>query len=125
MIHGTNIMEIPFAVIPKIRIPIGLSYMQLLGFNTFKYLFKILGIPSLLVYDLHPYELGKVKSYNKLPIKTKVGYYRSQKLYSDPFVIFEKFIKYILLKGYVSEYMSKVYYDMIGKVPTWQWKSES
>jgi peptidoglycan/xylan/chitin deacetylase (PgdA/CDA1 family) len=124
MVKDTNIMEIPFAVIPKIRIPIGLSYMQLLGMDVFTHLFKIFGIPSLLVYDFHTYELGKVSSYDKLSFATKMGYYRSQKKYKDPFTVFERFIKFIISKQYESKYLSNIYHDLKQKVPIWNWSSQ-
>jgi hypothetical protein len=117
-------MEIPFTVIPRMRIPIGLSYMQLLGFNTFLLLFKLCGLPELIVYDLHTYELGKVRSYSYLPLIPKLGYYRAQNMYEDPAGIFERFVKYLLALGYQSKYMIDVYNDLKSNVTSWSWKGD-
>ena len=123
-VHDSNIMEIPFAVVPKIRIPIGLSYMQLLGLNTFKLMFKLFGLPKLLVYDFHTYELGKVASYKDLPRFEKIGYYRSQNSYKDPIDVFEAFVKYILHLGYKSKYMIDVYNEVKPNISTWVWNGD-
>jgi peptidoglycan/xylan/chitin deacetylase (PgdA/CDA1 family) len=121
VIKGTKIMEIPFSVIPKIRIPMGLSYMQLLGLDAFKFLLKIFGMPSMIVFDFHTYELGRVESYSKLPFMSKMGYFRSQRMYNDPFTVFEKFVEYILSKGYKSEYLSFLYTKFRTSAFEWEW----
>jgi peptidoglycan/xylan/chitin deacetylase (PgdA/CDA1 family) len=121
IIKGTKIMEIPFSVIPKIKIPFGLSYMQLLGLDAFKFLLKIFGAPSMIVFDFHTYELGKVESYFKLPLMSKIGYFRSQRMYEDPFNVFEKFIEYVLSKGYKSEYLSFLYTKFKTSAMEWEW----
>jgi Polysaccharide deacetylase len=124
IIKDSSIVEIPFAVVPKIRIPIGLSYMQLLGLNAFKCLFRVFGLPDLIVYDFHSYELGKVLSYNDLPPLAKLGYYRAQNMYQDPLSVFEEFVKYILYKGYEMKYIADVYNDMKSRVPIWEWNGD-
>lgn len=121
IIKGTKLMEIPFSVIPYIKIPIGLSYMQLLGFSWFKTFFKIFGIPPLIVFDFHTYELGRVRSYDELPMSLKIGYYRSQRLYNDPINVLEKFISFITQKGYTSITLSDVYNRFYNIAPTWEW----
>jgi peptidoglycan-N-acetylglucosamine deacetylase len=120
-VKESNLIEIPFAVVPKIRIPIGLSYMQLLGLNTFKFFFKVFGLPELIVYDFHTYELGRVPSYSRLPMLEKFIYYRAQKMYCNPANVFEDFVKYILSKDYESKYMIDVYKEIKSKVSIWKW----
>jgi peptidoglycan/xylan/chitin deacetylase (PgdA/CDA1 family) len=121
VIKDSNLIEIPFAVIPKIRLPIGLSYMQIIGINTFKFLSKIFGLPDLIVYDFHSYELGKLSSYQKLSLSGRMGYYRAQRTYKDPFSVFGKFVEYILSKGYESKYMIDVYNQVKDRAPEWGW----
>ena len=121
IIKDTEILEIPFSVIPKIRTPIGLSYIQLLGLDTFKALFKLFGIPPLIIFDFHSYELGKVKSYDSLSLPMKAGYYRAQKMYNDPFDVLEKFIHYLREKEYESRYMFDIYKEKINNSPVWDW----
>jgi hypothetical protein len=117
----SKLVEIPFSVLPRIRIPISLSYMQLIGFNNFKFLFKIFGLHSPIIYDFHTYELGKVKSYQQLPLNPKIGYFRSQNLYHDPATVFESFIGFILREGYQSRYMMELYDEVKPSLTSWSW----
>jgi hypothetical protein len=95
--------------------------MQLFGLNTFKFLFSLFGFPSTIVYDFHTYELGRTPSYNELKLIPKLGYYRAQRTYSKPALVFEEFVKYILAKGYRSKYMVDVYEGMKPGLPSWRW----
>lgn len=124
MLKGSNILELPFAVIPKLRIPISLSYMQMLGLSTFKFFFLLFGLPEILVYDFHTYELGKVASYNKLPQSAKLGYYRAQRIYNDPASVLDGFVRYILSRGYESKYMIDVYGEVKSNALNWEWKKD-
>ena len=123
-IKGSSLIEIPYGVVPRIRIPISLSYMQLLGLETFKFLFRFFGLPNLIVYDFHTYELGKVTSYSQLPTSAKLGYYRAQRLYRDPIDVFEGFVKYILSKGFEPKYMVDIYKEVESDVPVWNWDGD-
>ena len=98
--------------------------MQLLGFNTFLLLFKLCGLPDLIIFDFHTYELGRVRSYSDLPLLTRFGYYRAQKMYEDPARIFERFIEYLLALDYKSKYMVDVYEDLKPSVTNWSWKGD-
>ena len=77
VIEQSSILELPFAVIPRIRLPIGLSYMQLMGLTSFIFLFAIFGMPKIMIYGFHSYELGKVNSYEGLPRLAKLGDHRA------------------------------------------------
>lgn len=120
-IEGSNLLEIPFSVIPKIRIPFGLSFLQLLGFSTFTLLNKIFGQPKIIVFDFHTYELGKMPSYNQLPLSARVGYFKAQRLYKNPEEVFERFVRYLLDKGYETKYMVEVYEELKYSAPYWRW----
>ena len=108
-VKGSSLIEIPFSVIPKLRIPMGLSYVQMIGIGSYVRLLKMFGMPDLIIFDFHPYELGKVASFSMLPILHKMGYFRSQKLYDDPSYVFEEFVKFVLESGYISKYLFEVY----------------
>lgn len=125
VIKESSLVEIPFSVVPKVRIPISLSFMQLLGLDTFKFFFKLFDIPQLIIYDFHIYELGKLPSYGGLPTIPKFGYFRAQRMYTDPANVFEEFVKYIILsKGYESKYMIDIYKEIKPKVFSWSWNGD-
>lgn len=73
--YDNGIMEFPFAVIPKLRYTISLSYLKLLGFNANKALFAIFGLPNVIVFDshLHDYILNQ-ESFGKLPARLKAAW---------------------------------------------------
>lgn len=121
LVGTSGMLEIPFSVVPKIRLPIGLGYIQLFGLNTFKVMFRLFGLPKLIIFDFHSYELGRVPSYDNLPILDKLGYFRAQKLYTDPFKVLEEFVVYTSSRGYVSKNMAQVYDECKDKSPQWDW----
>jgi hypothetical protein len=123
-VEGSDIVEMPFATIPKVRIPISLSYMQLLGLRIFQYLFRLFGLPRLIVYDFHTFELGKTPSYSELTLIPRLGYYRAQRNYKEPAVVFEEFVKHILAKGYKSKYMIDVYGQLTPNLHVWRWNGD-
>jgi hypothetical protein len=123
-VEGSKIVEMPFATVPKMRIPISLSYMQLLGLKMYQYLFRIFGLPNLIVYDFHTFELGITPSYRELTFVPRFGYYRAQRNYKDPSVVFEEFVKYILAKGYRSKYMIDVYRELTPNLHVWRWNGD-
>jgi peptidoglycan/xylan/chitin deacetylase (PgdA/CDA1 family) len=123
-VEGSNIVEMPFATIPKVRIPISLSYMQLLGLKMFRSLFKLFGLPRLMVYDFHTFELGITRSYNELKLIPRLEYFRAQRNYKDPATVFEEFVKYILDKGYRSKYMIDVYRQLIPNLHVRRWNGD-
>ncbi|MCB0153217.1 MAG: polysaccharide deacetylase family protein [Anaerolineae bacterium] len=54
---GTSpFVELPFGVIPKIRLPISLSYLKLLGWPLYRTLLHMFGLPRALVFNSHPYD---------------------------------------------------------------------
>jgi hypothetical protein len=123
-VEGSNIIEMPFATVPTVRIPITLSYMQLLGLKIFQFLFRLFGLPNLIVYDFHTFELGITPSYSELTLIPRFGYYRAQRNYKDPAVVFEEFVKYILAKGYKSKYMIDVYKQLPPNLQVWKWNGD-
>jgi hypothetical protein len=123
-VKGSTLIEMPFSVVPKIRIPIGLSYVQMIGIGSFIRLLKTFGIPDFIVFDFHPYELVKVPSFTMLPFIPKIGYLRSQRLYRDPFSIFEQFVEFLLQAGYTSKYLLEIYEESKLKAPICNWTGD-
>jgi hypothetical protein len=118
-VEGSKIVEMPFATVPNVRIPISLSFMQLLGLKMFQYLFRLFGLPNLIVYDT--FELGITPSYGELKFSPRLGYLRAQRNYRDPATVFEEFVKY---KGYRSKYMIDVYKHLTADLNVWRWNGD-
>jgi peptidoglycan/xylan/chitin deacetylase (PgdA/CDA1 family) len=123
-IKGSYLIEMPISIIGKLGIPMGLSYVQMIGIGSYIRLLKIFGVPDLIIFDFHPYELVKVPSFSMLPLISKIGYFRSQKLYKDPSWVFEEFVKFILESGYKTKYLYEIYEESKLKAPVWDWTGD-
>jgi peptidoglycan/xylan/chitin deacetylase (PgdA/CDA1 family) len=73
---GTTLWELPISVIPIVRIPIALSYIQLLGRVPFHLLAALFGLPRYMVMDFHLHDLFPTRVYHTLPLKWKLIYSR-------------------------------------------------
>ena len=103
--YDNGLWEIPFAVIPKIKLPIALSYMQFFGWNTYKLFFKLFELPSLIVYDFHMHNLAPTNDVHNLPLSLRLFYSRN---HGKGIQILEKFINYMLYKNYQFAYLSEI-----------------
>jgi hypothetical protein len=96
--YDTGLLEIPLAVVNKIRLIVSLSYQKLLGSSLSHGLYKTFGLPSIVIYDshLHDYIISE-KSFNQLPSFMKgvysVNKYSGEQTLSD-------FVSYLKADGY-------------------------
>lgn len=106
-IYNNGIVELPFAVIPKIRYPIALSYLKLLGFHVNKILFSVFGLPNVLVFNIHLHDcILNEKSFNKLPFRLKIAWGINKYSGMEYFKIFIELLK---KKGYCFVTMTGLY----------------
>jgi peptidoglycan/xylan/chitin deacetylase (PgdA/CDA1 family) len=96
--YDSGLLEIPLAVVNKIRLIISLSYQKLLGSSVSHILYKTFGIPDVIVYDshLHDYIISE-KSFAQLPPFMKSIY--SINKYSGKEILID-FVNYLKSKGY-------------------------
>lgn len=59
-----GILEIPISTIPYIMLPLGLLWINAMGFSTFRFLIKPIKLPDPIVLYLHPFDLIVNKSKN-------------------------------------------------------------
>ena len=108
-----GIIELPLSVIPKIRIPLAMGYLQPLGINISKNIINLFRLPNIIVFDFHLWNLYKPVGTNKLPLKWKLLLARNLdkgfKIFNEVFKIFEE-------KGYKSITMKELYYLMNEKL---------
>jgi hypothetical protein len=73
--YNNGVFELPFAVIPKLRYTVSLSYLKLLGVNVSRALFSLFGIPNVIVFDSHLHDyLVNEDSFSKLPPHLKIAW---------------------------------------------------
>lgn len=96
--YDNGILELPFAVVPKLRYIISMSYLKLLGFKANKALYSMFGLPNVLIFDshLHDYIVNQ-KSFTKLPRRIKLAYRINKDSGVD---YFKNFIGLLKSRGY-------------------------
>jgi peptidoglycan/xylan/chitin deacetylase (PgdA/CDA1 family) len=96
--YDTGLLEIPLAVVNKIRLIVSLSYQKLLGSSLSHGLYKTFGLPNIVVYDshLHDYIISE-KSFAQLPAFMKSVY--SVNKHSGKQILID-FVNYLKAEGY-------------------------
>ena len=103
--YENGLREIPFAVVPKIRLPIALSYMQFFGWHSYRLWFRLFGLPESIVYDFHMHNLKPTEDVHKLPLSLRLFYSRN---HDKGAKILEKFLKFMFDQDYKSVYLSEL-----------------
>jgi len=101
-----GILEMPFSVIPKIRIPIALRYQQLFGWPFYKMSFSIFGWPNIIIYDFHLDNLMQTRTTKGLPFYLRITHLRNR---NNGLKILEKFLQFTQKHNYQSLFMSELY----------------
>jgi hypothetical protein len=105
--YDTGLLEVPFAVVNKIRLIVSLSYQKLLGSALSQALYKTFGLPNIVIYDshLHDYIISE-KSFAQLPPFMKTIYGVNK--YSGNKVLVN-FVSYLRSEGYTFITMSDLF----------------
>jgi len=81
----------------------------------------VFGWPNLLIFNIHPFELGRIPSYYELPLRARAIYFPAQRIYKNPAQDFDRFVRYLSEKGYEKKYMLDVYEELKYSAPSWGW----
>ena len=73
---GTRLLEIPISVLPVVRFPVSLSYIQLASRPVFRLLSRLVGMPDTLVVDFHLHDVFPSSVFWELTLKWKLIYSR-------------------------------------------------
>lgn len=77
--YDNNIVEMPFAVVPLLRLVVSISYFKLLGYSFYKILFSICGLPNVLILDSHLHDLIiNEDSFDSLPLHLRMAWGRNK-----------------------------------------------
>lgn len=57
-----NLLEIPISAMPYLRVPMGLLWINVIGFSTFRFLSERIKLANMVVLYLHPFDLIEAKS---------------------------------------------------------------
>jgi len=106
LLQGTNLLEIPFSVVPKIRLVISQSYIKLFGLPLYKLALNLFGFPRLIVFDFHLADLFPNPTRKKLTIPLRLAHRRNLK---HGLKCFERVIEYFQKQNYENKYLSEIY----------------
>ena len=105
--QGFSLVELPLAVVPRVRVPIALSYMKALGKTTYSILRRVSDFPDPLVTFFHPMNLiYSPAAYERLPLRWKLANARNRWRGLE---MLEQFLTFIEDSGYQFAFMSEVY----------------
>jgi peptidoglycan/xylan/chitin deacetylase (PgdA/CDA1 family) len=77
--EGLDLVECPISVAGRMRIPAGISYMQLVGWPVYRRLLNRGGWPERLVVDLHLHDLFPGSWYETLSLRHRLAYWRARR----------------------------------------------
>ncbi len=101
-------VELPFAVVPKTRIVISMSYLKLFGPRLFHLMFHLFGMPEVLVFDSHLYDFFPTKAVASL---SHLDWRRAALMSNQnhSLKIFQEFVSFLKSKGYEFVHMNDLY----------------
>ncbi|MBU1615922.1 polysaccharide deacetylase family protein [bacterium] len=111
--EDSGLIEIPFSVIPKVRLPFSISYIQLFRSASYRLLEGIFGLPELLIFNLHLHDLFSSRAIKRLPLRWRM-IYRWNYL-SRPLGILEDYIIRLKDQGYRFVSMKEIYEAALNK----------
>ncbi len=94
-----NYIEIPFSVTKYFRIPVSLSYIQLIGMTLFQLINSSRGYDRV-IFDFHLHDLYTKEWYGKKKMRLQhtLGYFRAS--YQNGIDTFKKVVDYFMQNGY-------------------------
>lgn len=113
---GIDLIEIPFSVIPGIRLPLGMSYLKFFGLPFYRPLFDFCGAPNPLIFymHLHDFKINE-ELLSRQPLARWEKAYHSCKV-DKAFDILEGFLKMLKKRGYSFIFMSDLYKQVTEKL---------
>ncbi len=95
IIRAAGLREFPIDSVPILKIPHGLLWINLISFNVYTILFKLLK-KDFMIFYMHPFDLIKDKHRIKLDLKRKVFYLKNQDGISE---LLENLIRFWISRG--------------------------
>jgi hypothetical protein len=97
---GTDLPELPFGALGGSRFPLGLSFVQLIGWHAFRALFTLSPKPPCFIFNFHLHDLwrGDWPFRSDVPASLRLGYRAT--LRGDPFGVLMRFLDFGIRQGY-------------------------
>lgn len=100
-----NLIEIPFGVVPKLRIPLSQSYLKLFGRPFLTYIDTV-SLPDVVVFDSHLQDFFKTASHDRLSQPLRSIHKRN---IDNSIQLFRSFVDILRETGYSFEHITTIY----------------
>ena len=110
-----DLMELPMAVVPRIRLVISLSYLKLFGWALYRTLFATFGLPEVLIINTHPYDFFVESHLGRIPGWKRWAHARNAKA---ALALFERLLQTLQTAGYQFIYIDDLIHDLNKKAMT-------
>jgi peptidoglycan/xylan/chitin deacetylase (PgdA/CDA1 family) len=111
-VYDNGIVELPLATVPRLRLIVALSYLKLLGWGVSRNIYRVFGLPDVLVFDSHLHDfIHNPTSFGKLPRKFRMAWGRNR---GQGGAIFTAFVEMLRHQGYRFITMTELYERVAG-----------
>lgn len=105
--YENGLLELPMAVLPRVRSIFSISYLKLMGWNVNRAMIGLVGLPNLLVFDTHLHDfIVNEESFRRLPLALRLAWGRNR--YAGV-AYFERLVETLKARGYRFITMSELY----------------
>ncbi len=98
-----GLLEIPFGVVPRARLVLGISYMKLLGYGVYSALMRLFDLPRVVVFYGHLHDYMPTPGLSELPFAVRSAFARNS---GQACAITRRFFAHLRRRGYVFLTMS-------------------
>ncbi len=107
---GEELLEFPFTSLSGVRIVFGLSYVKLLGWGLYSWLWKRFGLPDIVLVLSHPHDFyfHELAGYHPVSLE-KLAFSRNAK---RAFEYYDKMLAELQRQGYEFRFVSEAYHYM-------------
>jgi peptidoglycan/xylan/chitin deacetylase (PgdA/CDA1 family) len=103
--YDGGLLELPFAVVPKARVILSISYLKLLGLRAFRLLFQAFPPEPVLVIDSHLHDFVPTSARKTLPLSLRLAFKRNE---AAGLAVLEWLIETLHARGYAFVTMSEL-----------------
>ena len=110
-VYHNGIVELSFAAVPRVRAPLALSYLKLLGWRLNRALVAAFGLPEVVVFNTHLHDfIVNEQSYSRLPARMRLAWGINK---HRGFDYFARFVELLRGRGYRFVTMTELYEHLL------------
>lgn len=111
------LLELPFAVVPGVRIVISMSFLKLFGFSFYRLMFNTFGLPDIVIFDSHLYDYFLTDSVRNLS-RFDWKRYAITRNHNNSLRLVQRFVDFLISRGYTFISMGELYQTIMASRQT-------